>query len=259
MPTSGLIGKSVEIRCLPPDGDPKPVVQWLKNGAPIDKTNKRILVSHEGSLLINDVRSSDSANYTCVADNFAGRRISDPAALVVVENKGWSEWSNWTDCVASSGNCGEGVQKRKRTCLNPPTINNAIGCDGFPQQTITCYLPCPADSEAKKLTKITENDVPKRPATLLKSALDAPEVSFIWSHWTSWTMVCNSDCLRTRRRECRSGHYNPSGKFVYDKLDPGSITIFTKCPGLDIEYGNCSFYCEPVRRNLLSFLIILKY
>jgi hypothetical protein len=83
MPTSGLIGKSVEIRCLPPDGEPKPLVYWLKNGLAIEKPNKRLLVSHEGSLLFNDVRGSDAANYTCVAENLAGRRLSEPATLIV--------------------------------------------------------------------------------------------------------------------------------------------------------------------------------
>ena len=83
MPTSGLIGKSVEIRCLPPDADPKPVVKWFKNGSPIEKANKRIIISNEGSLLINEVRNSDSANYTCVAENLAGKRFSDPAKLTV--------------------------------------------------------------------------------------------------------------------------------------------------------------------------------
>ena len=249
MPTSGLIGKSVEIRCLPPDGDPKPTVQWLKNGAPIDRTNKRILVSHEGSLLINEVRSSDAANYTCVADNFAGRRISDPASLLVVENKGWSEWSNWTECE-SGGKCGEGVQKRTRTCLNPPTINNAIGCDGFPQQSITCYVACSSEPELKGAVKVA--DVEKKP---IKSTQETPEAEFIWSHWTSWTMVCNSDCLRTRRRECKFGQLNANGRFIMIN-EPGLAS--KKCSGSDLEYSNCSFYCEPVKGYFIFFYRIYQ-
>lgn len=154
MPTTGLIGKSAEIRCLAPDGEPKPQIHWLKNSMPIDKSHqKRYIVSHDGSLLINDVRASDAANYTCVAENVAGKRFSEPAMFTVSANRGWSEWSNWTSCelladqsstdlTSSSSECGEGVQKRTRICLNPPTLNNALGCDGFPVQSVSCYIPC---------------------------------------------------------------------------------------------------------------------
>ena len=83
MTTSGILGKSVEIRCLPPEGEPKPNVYWLKNGLAIEKNSQRILVSHEGSLLINEVRMSDTGNYTCVAENRAGKRVSDSAQLTV--------------------------------------------------------------------------------------------------------------------------------------------------------------------------------
>ena len=83
MPTIGIVGKSIEIRCLAPEGDPKPSIYWLKNGILIEKSNKRVLISHEGSLLINEVRQSDSANYTCVAENIAGKRFSESANLAI--------------------------------------------------------------------------------------------------------------------------------------------------------------------------------
>lgn len=254
MPTAGLIGKSVEIRCLAPDGEPKPMVYWLKNGQHIDKQNKRVLVSHEGSLLINEVRSTDAANYTCVAENLAGKRVSDPALLTVTENKGWSEWSNWTECSSFvSKNCGEGVQKRYRTCLNPPTINNAIGCDGFPHQTITCHVPC-ANNEPKKIighySEKSHHHQLQPPAQPLNQ-FQTDEISYLWSQWNSWSMTCNSDCMRLRRRECKPGVYSQSGRFVplsedklFEHLGLFNHKITNKCPGTDIEYSNCTFYCE---------------
>jgi netrin receptor unc-5 len=177
-PTSGLIGKSVEIRCLPPEGEPKPTVYWLKNNQLIEKSNKRILISNEGSLLINEVRLTDSANYTCIAENLAGKRFSDPAELTVVENKGWSDWSNWTECTIvkthqEEEKCGEGIQKRTRECLNPPTINNAIGCDGFPIQTITCYIACNSNNIINKISSTKTN-----------------LISSQWSQWSSWSIDC---------------------------------------------------------------------
>ena len=61
-------------------------VFYLNSRIPIKKSNKRVIISHEGSLLINEVRINDSANYTCVAENLAGRRSSDPAMLSVTSN-----------------------------------------------------------------------------------------------------------------------------------------------------------------------------
>jgi netrin receptor unc-5 len=172
MTTFGLLGKSVEIRCLPPDGEPKPNVYWLKDNL-ILETNKRVLISHEGSLLINEVRSKDEGNYTCIAENQAGKRVSDSAKLSISEDKGWSEWSNWTDCESlTHDNCGEGVRKRFRMCLNPPLLNNAISCDGLPMQILNCNIQC---------------------------------VEFKWSEWSDWTINCdnsNTNCLRKRFRKC---------------------------------------------------------
>lgn len=257
MPTAGLIGKSVEIRCLPPEGDPKPAVYWLKNGQPIEKTNKRVLVSHEGSLLINEVRQTDSANYTCVAENIAGKRFSDPAQLTVTENKGWSEWSNWTECGSlSSINCGEGVQKRFRTCQNPPTINNAIGCDGFPSQTITCYIPCNNGNllidnvNTQEILLNTDAVVEAKTIISQYSSQFKPseELGYWWTSWSSWSMICNADCLRSRRRECKYGYLSSNGKLipVNEKNDNDDIKKPAKCPGLDIDYSNCTFYCQKM-------------
>lgn len=218
MTTSGLIGKSAEIRCLSPRGDPKPSIQWLKNGTPIKKSNKRIIISHEGSLLINEVRINDSANYTCVAKNIAGVRSSDPAFLTVTENKGWNEWSPWTKCDVKYNDCGEGVKKRTRRCLNPPTINNAIGCEGFPEQQITCYKPC-SSHNVHNNPNITFLKLEKK---IVKELVEEEK----WSEWSPWSMICSSDCTRSRKRQCTT----------FD---------LEKCKGKDAEIDNCPYYCEP--------------
>ena len=267
MATSGLIGKSVEIRCLPPEGDPKPSVYWLKNNHLVDKSNKRVIVSHEGSLLINEVRLSDAANYTCVAENTAGKRLSDSAPLTVSANKGWSDWSNWTACESLSlGKCGEGVQKRHRSCLNPPTINNAIGCDGFPVQTMTCYVPCVPNNKhmmSESLNVINHAADEPKVVNAFEDSLDSAndeelleELSgeehpgYWWSQWSSWSMICNSECRRPRKRECKKG-YLSNGKLISlpDEDEEVPVKKTKLCNGKDIEYGNCTFYCEPVTKS----------
>lgn len=74
--------RNVELRCLPPDGVPPPRVYWLRNNVLIEPDNNMI-VSSEGNLLIGQARLQDTANYTCVAENVAAKRLSDPALLTV--------------------------------------------------------------------------------------------------------------------------------------------------------------------------------
>ncbi|KAB7499241.1 Hemicentin-1, partial [Armadillidium nasatum] len=68
------------------------------------------------SLLLLSAKREDNANFTCVADNAAGRRISDTAALKVYVDGAWSSWSSWSSCNVR---CGRGYQKRTRTCTQP--------------------------------------------------------------------------------------------------------------------------------------------
>ena len=59
-------------------------VFWLKDGERIDVDRDiNFIISHEGSLIVNQARLGDSGNYTCGAQNVAGRRLSDSATLTV--------------------------------------------------------------------------------------------------------------------------------------------------------------------------------
>jgi hypothetical protein len=70
--------------------------------------------------------------------------------------------------------CGEGMKKRYRKCLNPPTINNALGCEGFPMQVQACFVECQPTSA--------------------------------WSEWSEWQVECDGDdnCRKVRKRFCVS-------------------------------------------------------
>lgn len=73
------------MRCYPPKGRPAPAVSWLQNGKPIDPAvDKNFIVSDEGrKMIVVAARLADSANYTCVADNVASKRFSEPATITV--------------------------------------------------------------------------------------------------------------------------------------------------------------------------------
>ncbi len=80
-----LLGSQVEMRCHPPKGKPTPTVSWTRNGDPVGGGggNKNLLVTGAGHLIVVKARYADAANYSCVAENVAARRVSQQAQLTV--------------------------------------------------------------------------------------------------------------------------------------------------------------------------------
>lgn len=74
----------MELQCTPPEGDPTPTVSWTKNRVLIDpKLDPNYITNEAGNLLIAEAKLSDMANYSCVAENVANKRTSQPARLTV--------------------------------------------------------------------------------------------------------------------------------------------------------------------------------
>ena len=44
---------------------------------------KNFIVTGEGHLIVVNAKLTDTANYTCVAENVASKRFSDPATITV--------------------------------------------------------------------------------------------------------------------------------------------------------------------------------
>ncbi|XP_046750181.1 netrin receptor UNC5B-like isoform X1 [Diprion similis] len=196
------VGQGTEIRCVPPAGVPPPRVDWLRNGVKLDAPTDTLLISSEGHLLLGQAKLSHQANYTCVAENIAAKRLSDPASLTVYVNGGWSSWSAWSEC---NSRCGKGGQKRTRKCTNPSPLNGGDNCKGPSTQTNDCNTVCPAGAIEDQFTN-----------TL---AVDGR-----WSTWSSWS-VCGSDCSYTRRRYCDNPPPSHGGR---------------PCQGRDISAANCT-------------------
>lgn len=77
-------GQNTELRCLPPIGLPPPRVYWLRNGVTLDAdASDTLLISSEGHLLVAQAKLQHQANYTCVAENIAAKRSSEPASITV--------------------------------------------------------------------------------------------------------------------------------------------------------------------------------
>ncbi|XP_035428881.2 netrin receptor UNC5B isoform X3 [Spodoptera frugiperda] len=160
----------VTFRCEPPPAAPFVQIYWLKNGAPVVE-DENVHVSKDRDLLIKQASLLDMANYTCVAENLAGKRMSEPALLTVFVNGGWSAWSAWIDCFCDEqGRETHSGRKRERTCTAPRPLNGGQPCMGPNIQKTQDCLDC---------------DLGR------------------WSQWSEWSR-CDLDCLRTRRRRCLS-------------------------------------------------------
>ncbi|CAG9560766.1 unnamed protein product [Danaus chrysippus] len=166
-PTSVEAGSAASLRCSPPAGAPTPRISWLKHGMPL-QPDHNVLISAEGNLLITRATQQDMANYSCVAENIAGKRVSEAATLTVYVNGGWSSWGPWTQCRCNGHIAG---QRRTRSCTEPHPLNGGAPCQGQSvQKTADCVL-CQSASPGR------------------------------WGVWTEWS-VCGSDCRQNRRRSC---------------------------------------------------------
>ena len=69
-----------------------------------------------------------------------------------IVNGNWTPWSEWGPCSQS---CGNGFQKRMRSCTNPPPANNGKTCNGTVMETKTCNTRlCPGLLREKIMAKL---------------------------------------------------------------------------------------------------------
>jgi len=80
------LGSALILHCLPPKGNPEPVVKWRKDGEILDlASDGRMSISGEGRLVVRNARKLDQGRYQCSAENAAGSRTSKPVKVRVVE------------------------------------------------------------------------------------------------------------------------------------------------------------------------------
>lgn len=103
---SVALNSQTSFTCLPPEGDPKPTLFWLKNGEIINASNRgtgqnsdsvgsdiipdnlsvdhdNYFIAHDSSLIIKQATLLDQGNFTCAVRNPAGVRYSEAAQLTV--------------------------------------------------------------------------------------------------------------------------------------------------------------------------------
>ncbi|XP_053672733.1 netrin receptor unc-5-like [Anopheles nili] len=176
-------GEKLEIKCVAPKGYPKPQVTWLKNNFTIT-TSPLLTFTAEGNIVITSVNLQDIGNYTCVAENIAGKRTSDAIELIVYVNGGWSQWSAWLECRCP-GKAAQG-RKRTRTCSDPIPLYGGAPCVGPNQQKTADCVSCPEDTQIITPNGFEDNTFVRR-----------------WSGWSTWSS-CTTKCTQSRRRVCQT-------------------------------------------------------
>jgi hypothetical protein len=117
-----------------------------------------------------------------------------------------------------------------------------LGCDGFPEQTITCYVHCSKKSTETNIEKsstfLSSNNkilIEKKLEMLNNKNNDETNEEFAvkskWNDWSSWSMICDVDCTRSRHRECMAKEVK-------------------YCVGLSTEVDKCPYYCEPSKNEI---------
>ncbi|CAG5120351.1 unnamed protein product, partial [Candidula unifasciata] len=78
-----MVGDSLTIQCQPPAGNPPPKVYWTKD----EKNVEALSIAPSGVLIIPEVQLEHAGVYICIAENDAGKRMSQPIK-VDVKGKG---------------------------------------------------------------------------------------------------------------------------------------------------------------------------
>lgn len=221
--------QQVELPCMAPEGVPPPTISWQKNGRDIlAGVNSNYILTHDGSLIINQVRLFDEANYTCVARNELGmQKQTDPATLYVNVHGGWTAWSSWTACNSPcSAAGGQQEQHRRRECKSPAPRNHGRPCDGPSVQVARCGESCGGG--------------------------DGIGSGGSWEAWSAWSACDPATCQRLRTRSCTSsGGSSPSLQpQSQPRLQDGEATGSTRSSGpsctgggSDRESSNCTEPC----------------
>ncbi|XP_050408180.1 muscle M-line assembly protein unc-89 isoform X2 [Patella vulgata] len=87
--TKSMAGVMAALSCTPPEAVPAAKVYWTFNGVRIDMDAiANIVMPPDNSLVLINPTRENTGDYACVAENVAGRRVSNTATLTVEEATG---------------------------------------------------------------------------------------------------------------------------------------------------------------------------
>lgn len=192
---------------------------------------------------------------------------------------GWTDWHVVSGCSVT---CGSGLQKRTRTCTNPPPAFGGKSCSGNDTDHIPCMPKhCSVDGEWSnwKSWSTCSNtcgegymmrvrscnnpspayggkECPDTSYTLQSCNLRHCPVDGEWNAWTGWS-ACSVTC--GSGRETRTRHCNNPAPEYGGKMCPGNTTESKSCypaycsvdGGWSVwqTWGRCSVTCGNGVRN----------
>jgi len=239
------LGDTVELRCDPPRGSPRPSVYWLKNGIQINtrSDSSRIKLSNDFSLLILQARTEDAGNYVCVATNQIETIESSSARLGILDLRHkyvWSDWSDWSECPQKCGR-DDVTSKRYRHCQ---TINKLSQMEKVPislcgSETSFQDRPCFIKEciEPKTEVKVTSDH---KNADVYGISVDKATLSFsIGAMASLMLMVLLVTCVllafsnrkRRRRFKCGGGNKNSSSSMPRAGHMASEVNLYYTCEG----------------------------
>ncbi|KAL4218919.1 Hemicentin-1 [Mactra antiquata] len=229
-------------------GDPQPEIMWLKNGRPVQLSD-RIQQLSNGSLVIYQSTSSDAGSYKCVATNDAG--ISEGVAMLTIReppsfliepthtrvNEGDSIM---VDCVGS----GEPVPEMS-WMVGWSTLEDSGRLYVLPNNTLSIVAAQLEDTGVYRC--LASNNLGKSFIEINITVIVHGE----WSAWTSWES-CSITCgegRQLRRRSCDNPAPANHGRDCVGPASESRSCIEKQCP-VDGLWGNwmswerCSVTCD---------------
>ncbi|RXG69659.1 Hemicentin-1 [Armadillidium vulgare] len=178
-----LHGDRVRLKC-PVGGDPTPTYSWQKNGELVQPFQRRIRIGSDGTMLIREVKDTDSGVYVCTAINAAGAINTAVTLTVLVPPKIAKDPETYTIAEGeiidlpcrSSGSPSPSVTWRRRTPNQPKLMNTTSPSGSLRQHQISCekrieggidnegIYECTATNEAgetQRIVKLIVNKVPE--------------------------------------------------------------------------------------------------
>jgi len=143
---------------------------------------------------------------------------------------GWADWSEWSVCSMA---CGEGVQRRHRSCTSPPPGPFGTACAGATSDSRACFVASCTSTSTSTSTAGGDSggDSGSGPPAVVDGG---------WGEWGPW-QPCNATCVpgvpgvfpgwQHRRRTCSHPAPTPTGAPCHGDASQARECNTQPCPG----------------------------